>query len=245
MRTHSPAPEVYQLTRFGAFSSHLLLDADGLTLIDTGLPGSADGIAHAARALGAPVARILITHAHHDHCGSLDRLRQEHPAVAVIASARTAELLAGDRTLRADEAGWKLRGGFMTCRTRPSRLVENGERIGGFRAIFTPGHAPGHVSYLHEKTGFLFTGDALHTAGGRLTVSGEFRLTFPFPYFATWSRPLALESARRLRDLKPTALFPAHGQALLDPAKALEEAIHHAEKSFGEHHATRGAGAAA
>jgi hypothetical protein len=45
----SPAPQVLQLTRFWQFSCHLLRDADGLTLIDTGLPGSATGIEKAAK----------------------------------------------------------------------------------------------------------------------------------------------------------------------------------------------------
>ncbi len=235
MRTSSPAPYVLQLTRFWLFSCHLFQDGDGLTLIDAGLPGSAAGIAKAAQNTGLFVKRILITHGHHDHCGSLDRFCRDHPGIEVVASTRTAQLMAGNRSSQPDDEGRPLRGGFITCKTKPSRLVEDGERVGGFRAIFSPGHAPGHVSYFHEETGYLFTGDALHTAGGRLAVSGEFRATFPFPYFATWDRAFALDSARSLRDLQPQALFPAHGSALMNPAQALEEAISHAEKAFANH----------
>jgi glyoxylase-like metal-dependent hydrolase (beta-lactamase superfamily II) len=234
MRVQSPAPDVLQLTRFGAFSCHLLRDEDGLTLIDTGLPGSAPAIHRAIVGLGAKLTRILLTHAHTDHCGALDAIHALHPGAEIVASPRTAALMAGDRTLPPAEAHLKLRGGFRTCRATPSRLAADGARIGRFRAVFTHGHAPGHVSYLHEPTGFLFTGDALHTAGGRLAVSGEFRPLFPFPSFATWSRPLALESARRLRALAPAALFPAHGPALHDPIPALERAITHAERQFAQ-----------
>jgi glyoxylase-like metal-dependent hydrolase (beta-lactamase superfamily II) len=235
MLTVSPAPKVWQLTRFSRFSCHLMEDGGDLTLIDTGLPGSAAGIVEQAEKIGRPIKRILITHGHNDHCGSLDRVRQRYPAAEVIASARTARLMAGDRTLIPEDEGRPLRGGFATSKTIPTHLVNDGECVGGFRAIFTPGHAPGHVSYFHENTGYLFTGDALHTAGGRLAVSGEFRLGFPFPYFATWDRHLALASAGRIRDLRPTALFPAHGPALIDPAHAIEEAIRHASEAFADH----------
>lgn len=235
MTVTSPAPRVWQLTRLGLFSCHLVDDGGTLTLVDTGLPGSTAEIAAAAETAGLPIERILITHGHHDHCGSLDRVVARYPKAAVIASARTARLIGGDRSLVSEDGGRRLRGGFITCKTVPTHLVEDGERIGGFRAIFTPGHAPGHVSYVHEATGHLFTGDALHTAGGRLAVSGEFRLRFPFPYFATWDRALALASARRLREARPTALFPAHGPSLMNPAQALEEAIGHAAKAFADH----------
>jgi glyoxylase-like metal-dependent hydrolase (beta-lactamase superfamily II) len=240
MRTFSPAPNVLQVTRLSLFSCHLLQEADGLTLIDTGLPGGARSLARTVKSLGASVKHILITHAHQDHCGSLDGFREACPEAIVVASERTARLMTGDHALQPDDDGRPLRGGFITCKTKPSLLIEDNERVGGFRAVFTPGHAPGHVSYFHEETGYLFTGDALHTAGGRLAVSGEFRLSFPFPYFATWSRGLALESARRLRDLRPAGLFPAHGSAILNPECALEEAIHHAELAFGDDRAPAG-----
>jgi glyoxylase-like metal-dependent hydrolase (beta-lactamase superfamily II) len=149
--------------------------------------------------------------------------------------------MSGNRSLIPEDGGRPLRGGFGTCKTKPTRLIEDGERIGGFVAIFTPGHAPGHVSYFHQDTGYLFTGDAVHTAGGRLAVSGELRWRFPFPYFATWDRELALASVRRLRSLNPRALLPAHGPALMNPAQALEEAIRHAEKAFADHSPKAGA----
>jgi glyoxylase-like metal-dependent hydrolase (beta-lactamase superfamily II) len=240
LRIERPAPRVLQLTRFHSFSCHLLEDDEGLTLIDTGLPGSAPGILRAVQASGRPLRRILLTHAHTDHCGSLDRLQSALGDVEIAASPRTALLLSGDRRPQPDDGGRSPRGQHATCVTKPSRLLGADERWAGFRAIATPGHAPGHVSYLHEETGYLFTGDAVHSAGGRLAVSGEFRPLFPFPYFATWDRPLALASAIGLRALRPTALFPAHGSFVPDPLPALDEAIAHATKAFGQFAATRG-----
>ena len=56
-----------------------LIDRDGLTLVDTGVPGSADKIVAAIRQLGkqpSDVRHILVTHAHPDHIGSLAVLKQ-------------------------------------------------------------------------------------------------------------------------------------------------------------------------
>ena len=56
--------------RFPVGQAYLCQDPDGLTLIDTSVPGSAGQIATAIRALGheqADLRRILITHFHADH----------------------------------------------------------------------------------------------------------------------------------------------------------------------------------
>ena len=41
---------------------------------------------------------------------------------------------------------------------------------GGLRVVHTPGHSPGHVSYLHEPSGVLVTGDAIFNVLGSLGV---------------------------------------------------------------------------
>ena len=62
-----------QLTRLDLVNCYLVREVDGLTLIDTNLPGSAKGIIDAAAEADAPIRRILLTHAHTDHIGSVDR----------------------------------------------------------------------------------------------------------------------------------------------------------------------------
>ena len=59
--------------RFPVGHAYLCQDPDGLTLIDTSLPGSAPQIAAAIRTLGhdpADLRRLLLTHFHADHAGS-------------------------------------------------------------------------------------------------------------------------------------------------------------------------------
>lgn len=58
--------------RFPAGHAYLWRDPDGLTLIDSGLPGSAPVIADAIRHVGyrpADVRRLVLTHFHDDRIG--------------------------------------------------------------------------------------------------------------------------------------------------------------------------------
>ena len=124
MQTTTHGAYLAKITRFPRFfpiSCYLVREDDGLTLIDTGMSGSAPAIMQAAKGQGAPIARIVLTHAHVDHVGSLDALHAALPAAEVLISARDARFLAGDRSLDPSEPQDKLRGGYQPCATRPTR----------------------------------------------------------------------------------------------------------------------------
>jgi glyoxylase-like metal-dependent hydrolase (beta-lactamase superfamily II) len=70
---------LFRLTRFGMVNCLLAREDDGFTLIDTGVAGSAAGIREAAQRMGVPICRIVLTHAHLDHVGSLDAVAREYP----------------------------------------------------------------------------------------------------------------------------------------------------------------------
>jgi glyoxylase-like metal-dependent hydrolase (beta-lactamase superfamily II) len=205
---------------------YLVADGDGLTLVDTGLSRLAGAILEAARSLGRPIRRIALTHAHADHAGGLDRLKAALPDVTVVCSAREAAVLDGDLTARADEPrpGVRLPGRFVPVRTTPDVLAGDGDTVGPLVAVATPGHTPGHVSYLHEPSATLFAGDAFQTRGG-LAVAGDSRPLFPFVARATWDRALAVASARRATALPVRHLAPGHGEILDDPLPPMAEAI--------------------
>lgn len=210
---------------------YLVQDDDGLTLIDTGIPSSARLIERAAESLGRPITRILLTHAHVDHVGGLDRLHASLPQAEVMISERDSRLLSGDTGLAADEPQAKIKGGIKACRTKPTRLLQEGDRIGQLQVIPCPGHTPGQIAFLDLRDGILIAGDAFQSRGG-LAVSGIVRPSFPFPAWATWHKPTALRSAKALRQLRPAWLAVGHGPLLVDPLAAMDAAIAVAERNL-------------
>jgi glyoxylase-like metal-dependent hydrolase (beta-lactamase superfamily II) len=233
MRISAHGDYLVRLTRFTAFNCYLVRQEDGLALIDTGLGGSAAGILKAAQPIGEPIVRILLTHAHADHVGSLDALTQALPGVEVLIGAREARLLAGDMSLNADEPQTPPRGGFPRVNTQPTRTLQAGERIGSLEVIAAPGHTPGHIAFLDTRDGTLIAGDAFYSWGG-LAVSGKLTLLFPFPALATWHKPTALSTARALRALEPARLALGHGPVIERPLTQMDQAIATAARAFGQ-----------
>jgi glyoxylase-like metal-dependent hydrolase (beta-lactamase superfamily II) len=194
---------IHRVSRLGIVNEYLVAEDDGLTLIDTGLPGTHRLILARAAALGMPIARIVLTHAHQDHRGSLAALAAALPGVQVITSEREAALLAG---------------------ARPSRLAADGDLIGSLRVVATPGHTPGHLALLDTRDGTVYAGDTFTTTRG-VATSAVTPWRYPMAGLATWNRGLCLESARRLRDLDPARLASGHGPVIEAPGPAMTRAI--------------------
>lgn len=234
MQTVSYGDSLVQLTRFPRLfpvNCYLVREADGFTLIDTAISGSAKQILAAAQKFDTPIVRIVLTHAHSDHAGSLDELHEALPQAEVIVSKRSVPLLAGNRDLEAGEPQAQLRGGWVICKTQANRTVEAGDRIGSLEVIASPGHSPDSIAFLDTRTRTLIAGDAFQTRGG-IAVSGTVRPLFPFPAWATWHKPTALESARALRVLNPSCLAVGHGKLLENPLAAMDTAIEVAQRNL-------------
>lgn len=178
-----------------------------------------------------PITRIVLTHAHYYHIGSLDALLALLPAAEFLVTARDARFLSGDMSLDLDEPQTKLNGSYIKISSRPTRFITNGDQIGSFKVISSPRHTPGHIALFDLRDNSLIAGDAFQTRAG-LAVSGNMRLLFPFPAMATWNRSLALESARKLCHLSPSRLAAGHGNVLESPVAAIETAIANAEQAF-------------
>jgi glyoxylase-like metal-dependent hydrolase (beta-lactamase superfamily II) len=89
----------------------------------------------------------------------------------------------------------------------------DGEEVGPFRAIATPGHSPDHVCLLFRRV--LFTGDTVLGAGSVFIGLGEGSLS------------AYLDSLRRLRALELDVLCPGHGPFVWRPREKLDEYLEH------------------
>jgi len=223
MKLIQDTKDLFRLTRFGMLNCFLVREDGGLTLVDTGISGTAPGILRAARTLGAPIRRIILTHAHIDHVGSADTLIHELPEVEFAVGQRESRLLRRDFSLDAGETGKRLFG-FPGVRSQPARVLMDGDRVGSLQAIFSPGHTPGHMAFLDVRDGSLIAGDAFVTQVG-VIAAGVFKVYFPFAALFSWNRVFAAESARKLRDLKPTRLAVGHGKTVESPLAAMDRAV--------------------
>jgi glyoxylase-like metal-dependent hydrolase (beta-lactamase superfamily II) len=231
MKTLALGDHLFQLTHLGAVNCFFVREEDGLTLVDTSWPSSqARAIQREAERLGLPIVRILLTHAHIDHVGSLDALHKDLPNVPVLIGEREARLLAGDLSLDATEPQGKAPGAY-TCQTRPTGLLHEGERVGSLEVVSTPGHSPGHLAFLDVRDRALIAGDAFQTLGG-IAVSGVVKPLFPLPAMSNWHKGLSLASARKLLALQPSLLTVGHGRALHEPMAAMQGAIRAMERDL-------------
>ena len=129
-------------------------------------PGPASSVKALLHALGARAPRaILLTHIHLDHAGATGLLARRWPEVEVWVHERGARHLVDPSRLIASasriygHAMQRLWGEILPVPAQRLRVLAGGEREGGFRVAYTPGHAVHHVSYLHEDSGVAFTGD--------------------------------------------------------------------------------------
>ena len=159
--------------------------------------------------------------------GSLDALRHLCGQVDVAISEREAPLLHKDLSPRPGEPQQKPKGSFPGANTRPTHTLTEGELYGSLRCFYTPGHTPGQMSFLDERSGMLFTGDAMISIGGLTSVTNP-PWYFPFPRFFSWDLPLALQSAKKLAALNPASVATGHGPFSPDGPAAMARAMAHA-----------------
>jgi len=230
MRITPVSANSWRLTRYGLINCYLVRESDGLTLIDTSLNGAAVDILAAAKSLASPIRRILLTHAHVDHVGSADALVAKLPGVTLAASERSLPLLSRpvDRSLLPSEPQESFRGGLPGIASKVTCGLKDREQVGSLRCIATPGHIPGHFSFLDERDGTLFAGDAL-VAVGRLSISGWTPWYFPLPRPIMWSKSLALASARNLLEYPIEGFACGHGPVRTGGLQALRHAVAAAE----------------
>ncbi len=150
---------------------------------------------------GRRVVMVLLTHHHADHVGSAMHVAQAL-GVPIGAHRLTAERLRGKIAVDTHLSD----GERIELAGNPPRRV---------KAVFTPGHAPGHLCFLEEETRAIAVGDMLAGAGTILIDPSE------------GDMGEYLGSLRRLLELDASFLLPAHGPLITEPRRKLEEYIKH------------------
>lgn len=152
-----------------------LVQDDDLTLVDAGWPGDGEtvrqGVVDAGFSL-ADVDRVLLTHYDIDHTGGLSRLPPALDAPVYIHPTERPYLRGGERPPLSARHGLEALHSLLARTHRdpklPIRPVSDGDTIGGLRAFHTPGHTPGHVTYIHEGCSAAFLGDLVMGWGDEL-----------------------------------------------------------------------------
>lgn len=200
----------------GSSNMYLCVEADGLTLIDAGMPRKQNKVFAIIQELGhqrQELKRILVTHADLDHVGSL----------AAIQAESGAKIFAGEQTavyLKQGKSPKHLPGpaqfildtfmGYQAVKEETISLISDEETLpflGGIQVMATPGHTPDHVSFYCPLSGVLFAGDAINTRNGRIN---------PSPKRITADQAAADQSAIRLLQLTPAVIACGHGIPLTD-----------------------------
>lgn len=180
------APRLYRLQIPGGaahlLNAYLWCGDDGVTLVDTGWPGSGDVIERALTALGrgkSDVVRVVLTHFHDDHAG----------AAAEVAAWGRVEVVAGAgdaRFITGEQAGPLpvLTVAELAIHAQPTdpphgplvrvdREVRDGDVLdfaGGARVVAVPGHTPGSIALYLPAVDAILTGDAVAELQGEIIL---------------------------------------------------------------------------
>jgi len=183
-----------------------LIGGDQVIVVDPGSPydgerAALDRVTDELAAAGRRVVAVWLTHHHGDHVAGAAYLA-ERLGVPVAAHPRTAALLAG----RLEVAGRLEDGDCVELAGDPPRRL---------RAVFTPGHAPGHLCFHEETSGVVVAGDLVASLGTILIDPDEGDMA------------AYLASLDRIKRLKPRLLLPAHGGPIAAAREKLDAYVAH------------------
>jgi len=227
----------------GYVNGYLVEEPDGYTLVDCGwkaddvLAALHEGLAAHGITL-ADVRRLAVTHFHFDHYGLAGTLlragvpqlymhrRDWEFAQQIFEDVATADA-AADHWIA--ENGLEIETSLeeevhhrRSELTKPTTELEDGAFLGTrLRAVWTPGHAPGHLCFVDARSGRMLTGDhVLDPITPHVGLWHESRGDVLGDYIASLHKVAAIGA---------TGVLPAHGEPFPDLARRVAELLAHTE----------------
>ena len=217
-----------------------LIAEDPITIIDTGPKNKAtvEALRAGLRAAGfliSDIRRIVLTHAHEDHCGLAKSVRDEAKDAKVYVhdwetGHRHSRLEYDEHRKLLERAGVPekeiqlMRRMYEGMREYADSLSDN-ECVslkdeaelefesGSLRILHTPGHTPGSCSFLREADRTLIAGDCVlkRITPNPVLSPDPLDPSRRFPSLAEY-----LVSLARLRACSPTLVYGGHGDVIRD-----------------------------
>lgn len=217
-----------------------LIREDPVTLIDVG-PKTAEAAAALRKKLGengvkfSDIRRIILTHAHEDHCGLAVQVRDEARNAEIYIHNWESGHLFG-RLAREAHRRLLIRSGVPEAVFEQMKAIydeislltdaieadshqplEDEMEIefesGSLRVLHTPGHTPGSCSFAREANRTLICGDCVlkRITPNPIISPDPIDPDRRFPSLAEY-----LVSLARLRNFKPTLAYGGHGEPVTD-----------------------------
>lgn len=222
------APGVHKFVT-GPFNWYMLEEAGRVTLVDAGFPGHFRVFEDGLRTLGLgikDVAAVVLTHAHSDHTGFAERVRNLSGAPIYI---HGADARAAERPLMLPWFGllsnaWRpytaamlatavVNGVFTMPRVTRAELLRDGQRLdipGRPTVLHVPGHTAGQVALLLPGDEVLLSSDTLVT---RNLLTGAVTEPFVPSEVLNDDTRLAVSALERFGGLGRVRMLPGHGPA--------------------------------
>jgi glyoxylase-like metal-dependent hydrolase (beta-lactamase superfamily II) len=192
---------VYALESTRGSYSYLIKDKEAI-LIDTGNPGKVKDILKEIESLNIKpknIKHILLTHHDVDHVGNATLLQKETGAT-LWASKKDIPYILGDKS----RPGIKKVASFLMRVKKPEKIKSyDDQKIDDIEIISTPGHTPGHVSFLYKD--ILFAGDLVRNSNGVLKK---------LPKMGNSDDKTLKESILKMNEDSFKWICPAHGEPL-------------------------------
>lgn len=184
-------------------------------LVDTGMPGNSGKIIKFLQEnlnrQPEDLKTIVITHAHFDHIGSLNKLIKKTNAKVAIHKGDEKVLSGIENQTGSALMRTLIKLMSLIYRTQPVKadiILEDGDEIGDYRVIHTPGHTSGSICLYNSTSRVILVGDSLNYTKGKIVAPRimEDRVQYN-------------ESMKKLVNLDIKTILTGHGDSVREDAR--------------------------